>query len=224
MTGITQDGSQPAAPAPSDKEINFRKQEEMFNRKLDQEKNARLQAEERLARLEKLAKQPSVAADEDDISDEPYVDHRRLKKEIGRAVQQTVNETDSRIQQAVQGALAQERQNQWLKNNPDFYEVMNHAQAFADRDPELAETILSMPEGFDRQKLVYKNIKALGIHKKEEPKSNIQDKIEQNKRSPYYQPSGVGTAPYAGASDFSRSGQENAYNKMKELQKRLGVS
>jgi hypothetical protein len=223
MTGITQENSQGAAPAPSDKEINFRKQEEMFNKKLDQERMARQQAEERLARLEKLAQQPKPGIEEDDdVSDEPYVDHRRLKKELGKMVKQTVSETDTRIQQAVQTALANERQGQWLKNNPDFYEVMNHAQEFADKDPELAETILSMPEGFERQKLVYKNIKALGIHKKEEPKSSIQDKIEQNKRNQYYQPSGVGTAPYASASDFSQSGQQNAYAKMKELQKRLG--
>ena len=68
----------------------------------------------------------------------------------------------------------------WLKNNPDFYEVMNHAQAFADKDPELAESILEMPEGFERQKLVYKNIKALGIHKPAEQKPNIQDKIDSS--------------------------------------------
>jgi len=81
-----------------------------------------------------------------------------------------------------------------MKNNPDFYEVMNHAQKFAERDPELAESILTMPEGFERQKLVYKNIKALGIHKKEEPKPSIQETIDKNRRSPYYQPSGVGAA------------------------------
>jgi hypothetical protein len=79
-----------------------------------------------------------------------------------------------------------------------------------------------MPEGFERQKLVYKNIKALGIHKKDEPKPSIQDKVDQNRRTPYYQPTGVGTAPYANAADFSQSGQSAAYKKMKELQKRLG--
>jgi hypothetical protein len=212
-----------AAVPPSDKELNFRKQEEMFNRKLEQERQARQQAEERLSQLEKMvSEKKSHSDDEDEPSDEPYVDHRRLQKSQARMEKKIVSETDTRIQQAVQAALASERQNQWLKNNPDFYEIMNHAQTFADRDPELAETILSMPEGFERQKLVYKNIKALGLHKKEEPKANIQDKIDQNRRTPYYQPTGVGTAPYANAADFSQSGQSAAYKKMKELQKRLG--
>ena len=117
--------------------------------------------------------------------------------------------------------MAEERKNSWLKNTPDFYEIMGHAQAFAERDPELAETILSMPEGFERQKLVYKNIKALGLHKKEEPRASIQDKIDQNKRSPYYQPSGMGAAPYAAAGDFTPSGMKNSYAKMQELKNRL---
>lgn len=209
---------------PSDKELNFRKQEEMFNRKLEQERHARQQAEERLSQLEKVVQSKSSQSndDYDEPSDEPYVDHRRLQKSQAKMERKIVSETDSRIQNAVQAALSSERQNQWLKNNPDFYEVMNHAQAFADKDPELAETILAMPEGFERQKLVYKNIKALGIHKKDEPKPTIQDKIDQNRRTPYYQPSGVGTAPYANAADFSKSGQSAAYKKMKELQKRLG--
>lgn len=218
------------APKPSDKELNFRRQEEMFNRKLEQEKQARQQAEERLSQLERMvnSKGKVVDDDDDDHSDEPYVDHKRLQKAQARMEKKIVGETDTRINQAVQAALANERQTQWMKNNPDFYEVMNHAQAFADKDPELAETILSMPEGFERQKLVYKNIKALGIHKPNEPKSTIQDKIDQNRRSPFYTPSGVGTAPYNGVVTFDKAQasspivQKNAHDKMKELQKRIG--
>lgn len=214
-----------AVAPPSDKELNFRKLEG----KLEQERQARQQAEERLSHLERMVNEKkSHSDDEDEPSDEPYVDHRRLQKSQARMEKKIVSETDNRIQQAVQSALAAERQNQWLKNNPDFYEVMNHAQTFADKDPELAETILAMPEGFERQKLVYKNIKALGLHRKDEPKESIQDKIDQNRRSPYYQPSGVATAPYSGPVGFDKSQasspivQKNAYDKMKELQKRLG--
>lgn len=220
----------PVSPAaeeqkqPSDKELNFRKQEEMFNRKLEQERLARQQAEERLAHLEKAVKRESPHDDDDDEpADEPYVDHKRLKKALGKAVQKTVTETDSRIQQAVQTALAEERKNQWMKQNPDFYEVMNHAQAFADRDPELAETILSMPEGFERQKLVYKNIKALGIHKKEEPKPSMQEQIDSNRRHLYYNPSGMTSPPFEQKGDFSEAGKKASYSKMQELKKRIGV-
>lgn len=209
------------APPQSDKELNFRKQEEMFKRQLEQERSARQQAEQRAQQLEESQKRSNTSSDDDEYSDEPYVDHKRLKRELGKAVQKTVSDTDQRIQNAVQSALAQERQNMWLKQNSDFYEVMNHAQAFADKDPELAETILAMPEGFERQKLVYKNIKALGIHKKQEDPETIQSRIDANKRSPYYMPTGVGTAPYASQGDFSEVGQKSSYSKMQELKKRL---
>jgi hypothetical protein len=78
-----------------------------------------------------------------------------------------------------------------------------------------------MPDTFERQKLVYKNIKAFGLDRPEAKQPSIQEKIDSNKRSPYYQPSGVGSAPYASAGDFSASGQKQAYDKMKELQNRL---
>jgi hypothetical protein len=210
------------AQKPSDKELNFRKQEEMFKRQLDQERQARITAEEKIAQLVK--QHLPTSDDDDDDSDEPYVDKRRLKKELGKVVKQANNDTDSKIQAAVQQALAGERQQNWLKANPDFYDIMQHAQTFAEKDPELAETILSMPEGFERQKLVYKNIKALGIHKKEEPKSNIQDKIDANRRTPGYQPSGVGSAPYGVVSigrDVSPTEGKNAYAKMQELKARM---
>jgi hypothetical protein len=204
----------------NDKEYNFAQ----IRQQLERERLEKSQLREEVEKLKKVAQDrlPSHE-DEDSSDDEPYVDHKKLKKELGKVVKQTAAETDSRIQNAVNRALAEERQKQWIKSNPDFYEIMQHAQAFADKDPELAETILEMPEGFERQKLVYKNIKALGLHKKEEPKTNIQDKIEQNKRSPYYQPSGVGNAPYAAAGDFTPAGQKNAYSKMQELKSRLRI-
>jgi hypothetical protein len=202
---------------PSDnKEYNFAQ----LRKQVEQERAARLQAEEKANQLmqQHAQKQPT---DDDDGDDEPYIDKRRLKKELVKVVQQTTSETENKINNAVQKALAEERRNMWMKQNPDFYEVMNHAQKFAEKDPELAETILEMPDTFERQKLVYKNIKALGIHKKEEPKSSIQETVNRNQRSPFYQPSGVGTAPYAQQGDFSPVGQKNSYDKMKELQARL---
>lgn len=226
MSAISQDPQVQSEPQkPSDKELNFRKQEEMYKRQLDQERQARLAAEEKIAKLsqDRFKQDPE---DDDDDDDEPYVDRKRLKREFGKVVKQVSNDTDNKIQTAVQNALAAERQSQWLKNNPDFHEIMNHAQEFADRDPELAETILTMPEGFERQKLVYKNIKALGIHKKEDPKSSIQDRIEANQRSPYYQPSGMATPGYGiinGGKDVSPAEGQNAYKKMMELKNRLRI-
>jgi hypothetical protein len=211
-------------PAPSDKELNFRKQEEMFNRKLEQERLARQQAEERLSQLERMV-QGKVKSEEEDeeLTDEPYVDHKRLQKAQARMEKKIVGETDSRIQQEVRKAIAEERKAQWMKQNTDFFEVMDHAQAFADRDPELAETILAMPEGFERQKLVYKSIKALGLHKKEEPKPSMQQQIDSNRRNMFYSPSGMSPPAFEQKGDFSEQGQKNAFSKMKQAQKRIGI-
>jgi len=201
----------------SDKELNFRALQAKYEKQLSEERQARLEAE-RIAQ-----ERQKVVQEEDDSSDDPYVDHKKLEKKLARFGEKTKQETQSEIRTAVQQALYEERKQNWLKNNPDFYDTMQYAQKFAEKDPELAETILEMPDTFERQKLVYKNIKAFGLHKPEAKPSSIQEKIDSNKRSPYYQPSGVGAAPYASQGDFSPSGQKNAYAKLQELKKNLRI-
>ncbi len=219
MSAPIQDNNTQVENKPSDKELNFRKLEARYEQQLAQEREARINAERQAQ--EAMARRAKEVDEEDDDS-EPYVDKKKLAKTLNRFGEQTKQQTQNEVRQAVQEALTNERRSNWLKSNPDFYDVMQHAEKFAQKDPDLAETILEMPEGFERQKLVYKNIKALGLHKPPEPvKSGIQDKIESNKRSPYYQPSGVGAAPYAAAGDFSPTGQKSAYNKMQELKKTL---
>lgn len=202
---------------PSDKELNFRQLEAKYERQLAQERAARIEAE----RIAQEARRPSDNSDDDEDASEPYVDHKRLNKKLAKFGEQTKQQTQSEVNNAVQQALKEERKQNWIKQNPDFYEVLQYAEKFAQKDPELAETILEMPEGFERQKLVYKNIKALGLHKPETKGPSIQEKIDANRRSPYYQPSGIGSAPYASAGDFSPSGQKNAYEKMQELKNKL---
>lgn len=202
----------------TDKELNFRALEAKYQRQLDQERQARLEAEKQLAASHR---QPSVQDDDDDS--EPYVDHKRLKKEQAKFGQQIKQETQTEIQKAVQMAIQQERQENWLKNNPDFYEVLKHGEKFYQHDPELAETILTMPEGFERQKLVYKNIKALGLHEDKPKESPIQQRIDQNRRHPI-QPGSMGAAPYQGQqADFSPAGQKAAYEKMQQAKARLQI-
>lgn len=201
----------------SNKELNFRALEQKYQQQLAQERAER----ERLAR--ELQQRQNIPDVDDEDEPEPYVDHKRLKKEQARFGQQLKQETQSEIQKAVQTALAEERKNNWIKQNNDFQEVMSHAQKFADSYPDLADTILQMPEGFERQKLVYHTIKSKGLHKPEEPKPSIQDKIDANRRSPYYQPSNVGTAPYSQAADFSPAGQKQAYEKLQALKAKYGM-
>ena len=79
-----------------------------------------------------------------------------------------------------------------------------------------------MPDTFERQKLVYKNIKALKLNQEPSAKPSVQEKIDSNRRSPFYQPSGTATAPYSGGGgDHSPQGQKTAYAKMMELKSRL---
>lgn len=215
MTVPEQEVHLPAAT--NDKELNFRQLEAKYQRQLEQERQAR-------AELEKQLQQKQVVQDDDD-DDEPYVDKRKLQKHLAKFGEQTQKQTQSEIQKAVQTALNEERKQNWIKSNPDFYDVVEkHAEQFAIQDPELAETILSMPNNFERQKLVYRNIKALGLDKPKQPEPSIQQKIDANRRSPYYQPSQMGTAPYSNASDFSPQGQKQAYDKMQQLKNamRLG--
>jgi len=198
----------------NDKELNFRALEAKYERKLAEERQARLELEQRL-------KQP-VQVDEDE-SDEPYVDHKRLNKKLSKLGEITQSEIQKAMEHAKNNAKEELRQEMWIENNPDFYETLKSAERFAEKAPKLAESILRMPEGFERQKLVYQNIKALGLDQPEKKPPSIQEKIDANRRSPYYQPSGIGTAPYASQGDFSPAGQKNAYDKLQELKRNLRI-
>lgn len=211
MTAPTQD--QVVEQKPSDKEMNFRQLEAKYQRQLEQERNGRLEAERR-------AEEASRRQEPDEDDSEPYIDHKKLEKKLAKFGEQSEKKTQNEIQKAVHVALEEERKTNWLKQNSDFYDVLAHAEKLANSDPELAETILKMPDNFDRQKLVYKTIKAQGIHKPPVPQPTIQDKINSNRRGSFYQPTGVGAAPYSSQGDFSATGMKDAYTKMKELQAR----
>ena len=85
------------------------------------------------------------------------------------------------------------------------------------------ESIVSNPDEFEKQKLAYKTVKHLGLHKPKETPQDIQAKIEANKKNAAYQPSQIGSAPYANTGDFSAAGQKTSYEHMKALQGRLGI-
>ena len=225
MTAQPQNNQTSVTPTESkenSKEINFRLQEkalqEKYERQLAQERQARLEAEKR---AQELAKR-QMSNDNDDNDDEPYVDHKKLNKKLQTFSASTQSEIQKAVEGAKQAAKEELKQEFWLESNPDFYDVMqNHAEKFAQRAPKLAESILRMPDSFERQKLVYQNIKELGIDKPERKEPTIQEKVDANRRSPFYQPSGVATAPYSSQSDFSEKGQKQAYDKMQELKKTL---
>jgi len=204
------------------KEYNFRQLEQKYQRQLEQERSAREQAE-RMAQ-EAMSRNKPQQVEEEENDEDPYIDRKKLAKQLNKYDQQNKQYTQSEIQKGVQIALQEERKNNWLKSNPDFHEILDqYANKLADLDPDLAESILEMPNTFERQKLVYKNIKTLGLHKPPAKQSTIQEKVDSNRKGAFYQPSSIGSAPYQSQGDFSPSGQKQAYEKMKEMQARLRI-
>lgn len=220
MTVPTQENQgQPQEQKISDKEINFRKQEQMYQRMLA-EKEARLKELEQLANQKNHQQQP-----DDDDDDEPYVDRKKLNKTLNKFGQNTQSEIQKAMEMAKASAKDELKQEMWLENNPDFHSVLNeeNSSRLMDAAPGLVKSILNMPDSFERQKLVYENIKALGLDKPKAKEQSIQEKIDANRRSPYYQPSEMGTAPYGGRGDFTAVGQKNAYEQMQQLKSRLRI-
>lgn len=212
MTENTQT-SQVEQPKQNDKELNFRALEAKYQRQLEQERAARMEAE----RMAKEALEKKHVVDDDD-EEEPYVGHKKLNKALNNFGQQNKTEIQKAMEAAKQAAKEEIKNEMWLENNSDFEEVMKHAEKLALKSPRIAQSILSMPDSFDRQKLVYENIKLLGLDKPEQKQSSIQDKVDANRKSPYYQPSGIAAAPYnSAAGDFSEAGKKNAYAKLQEM-------
>lgn len=207
----------------NDKEMNFRALEAKYKRELEQERMAREQERQARIELENRMRTPQVSDDEDDSSDEPYVDHKKLNKKLSSFEKKLEEKFEKKVDERARLMLDQKDEENWLKSNSDFNEVLNedNLMKFVNKAPAMAESIKRMPDGFEKQKLVYNAIKSMGIDKPDSKQPSMQDKINANQRSPYYQPSGVGASPYAAAGDFSPTGQKNAYNKMKELQNKL---
>lgn len=200
----------------NDKEYNF----SQLRKQAESERQARLQAEQRVAELERLAS--SRKNDEED-DDEPYVDKRRLSKTLASFEQNMEKKIEEKAEQKARMLMDEEKKNSYLRENHDFNQTMveQNVQKFAERHPKLAESILRMPEGFERQKLVYENIKALGVDRPDAKQPSIQEKIDANKKSPYYQPSGSSGPGYSNGGDFSPASQKNNYEKMMELKSRM---
>lgn len=218
MTIDTKDAVATEQQKQTDKEINF----ERLRKQLEQERAEKLKMQERLEALERA--QRTTKSDEDDESDEPYIDEKRLSKKLSKFESQMEEKIDKRSEEKARILFEQQKHEDYIRRNPDFNQVLtqDNIQKFADEHPQIAERMLRMPDNFDRQALLYEQIKTLQSQKKTiDEKSAIQQKIDNNRKSPFYQPSGVGSSPYAAAGDFSPSGQKSAYEKLQELKSRL---
>lgn len=199
-------------------ERNFANQRKHYEKQIEAQ---RQEFEQRLAQIEqeRQAKHKDVD-DDDDVSDEPYIDKKALKKTLAKEREELRKEFKTAVQQEARGILEQEKQASFLEQNPDFQEVLTpeNIQKYAEKHPAMAKAMLKMPDSFERQQLLYENIKALGVNKPPAPPQPSMQEILKNNRKPlYYQPTSVGAAPYANNGDFSQEGQKAAYAKMKDL-------
>lgn len=197
------------------KEYNFAQ----LRKQVEQERSERLRLSEENEQLKRMAA-PKL---DDDDDDEPYVDKKRLAKKLNQFGQQTKQETSEIVRNEVNKAIQETERKMWLRANPDFNKVMTAdvLNKFEAQHEELAQSILKIPDEFERQRMAYANIKALRLDQPEVKAVPIQDQIDKNRRSPYYQPSGQGSPAYSQQGDFSEGGQKNAYDQMKSLQKKL---
>lgn len=202
----------------NDKELNFRALENKHRMEMQKERE-RMESLQR--EIQEMKSMMNRNVDVEETDDDPYVDQKKLNRKLEQFGKKAQEQTQSQIQQAVQKAIQEDRRDRWLDQNKDFYDVLTHAEKLLQTDPELAEAILQMPESFERQKLVYKNIKALGLHKEKDKGPTMQEQIDAKRRGPYYQPTGEASSPYGSSSDFSTQGKKSAYDYMKQLQSNL---
>lgn len=220
MTATVQETQSTPQETTKTADVNFAN----MRKALEAERAEKAKMQERLTELEKMAKQAPVPRnDDDEFGDEPYIDPRTFKKKMAKFEESLEQKIEQKAEAKARQLIEEHQRNSYLKQNSDFEPTMapEMIQRFAEKHPEMAEAILRMPDGFERQRLVYEAIKSTGTNKPEEAKPSIQQKIDQNRRSPYYIPSSSGTAPYNGVGDFSEAGQKNAYAKLKELKGRL---
>lgn len=218
----------------NDKEYNFAQLRKQLEQERAQSEEWRRKAEAIEREKEEIRKKIAqnthsssfLGDDDDDSSDEPYIDKKALNRKLSRFKEGFQKEVEQQAELKARAILDEEKKNSFLKQNPDFSEVLTPEilTKFAEKHPEIAEQMLEMPASFARQKLLYQNIKALGVHRKEDPKPPIQETIDKNRKNAFYIPSGMGSAPYSAATgDFSPAGQKSSYAKMQELKSRLRI-
>ena len=221
-TQETQTAPTDAQPKTNTEEINAGK----LRRQLAAEREKNQKNEERIAALEKIAMAASKSTvyqeDDADDSDEPYIDQKTFKKKISREKESIKKEIREEVRAEMRQTLEEEKAREYIKQNKDFESMMSQEvlQKFVDTHPKIAEAILKMPDGFDRQRLVYENIKALKVTEKP-PESSVQKKIDDNRRSVFYTPPSGATPPYAPTGDYSPAGQKAAFAKLQEMKSRL---
>ena len=230
MTAPGQTQQNQAQPAQTEqktneKEYNFRMVERKAQEAERRAQEAERRAQEAERRAEELTRSKAALHDEEDETDEPYVAPKTLKKQLNKFSQNNQQDIHKAMEQAKHAAKEELKQEMWFESNTDYEKVMSpdNIDKFYQENRELANTILRMPQSFEREKLVYQTIKKLGIDKPAQKESTVQSKIDANRTSGAYMPSGSGSHPYVRGGDFSEQGKKAAYDKIQALKKTMRI-
>jgi hypothetical protein len=216
-----------AVEKPNDSEINFanlRKKAEKLEKEAQFEREQRIRLE---STLEMMRSQPAPqkkepVEEEEEDDGEPYVVKKALDRKLTQHTNRLMKEIERKAEEKAMQLFEKQKQQNYLNEHRDFNEVLNpeNLQYLVDNHPEVANSILEMPEGFARQKLAYQTLKA--FKQKEEKRASIQETINNNHKSLYYQPSQYGNPPSATTMDFTPQGRKQAYDAMKKMMAGMG--
>lgn len=196
-----------------------------MRKSLESERQERLRLQQQLETLQKEAEKrhsvrPTVEDEEED-DDEPYVDRKKLKREMGKFSEKASEEASEKAYRRLKSEMEEKERLDWIENTPDFEEILGHADEFAKKAPITAKNILRRNKtDFEKQQDAYYAIKEMGLHLKKEP--SMQDQINSNRKSVYYSPGSSQGAPYGGAAfDASKENQKRAYEQVQAMKQRL---
>lgn len=216
----------PAQNVVSDKELNFRKLEAA--REQDREARIRAEMEAQMLRREMEEIKQMLQPKEKDPLDgvEDYVDPARLIAKFDKersAFERKAKEIAKKTYEELEQQKVENEKKNYLqrlkKDLPDFDQVMNEASIsqLEKIDPVFLETVLAVPDDYERRLMTYKKLKSLS---KPEEKKSIQTKVVENQQNPYYIPNGSGTPAAVQIDLRSKEAREAAYAKLKAAQRR----
>src|SRR5271155_3182939 len=96
-----------------------------IRKSLEKEREEKVALKQEVEELKRLMKQPKQVDDDDDYSNEPYVDPRTLDKKLSKFEKSLESRFDQKVEQRATALIEQERQVNYLKENTDFQEVMS---------------------------------------------------------------------------------------------------
>ncbi|MDE1970969.1 MAG: hypothetical protein KGI50_05335 [Patescibacteria group bacterium] len=175
---------------PTVQQENFaaiRRKMEETDRRYSEEKQKRMELEKQMEDIRKR-----FYGNDDDDSDE-FVEKKYIRNEFSR-VEKDINNIKQETKRLEEERMKRE-QDLWMHSHPDFEEVLKSANDFEKDNQEVANSLLNIPEGFERYKSAYNMIKLYKEAKNKPAAPTMQDHINNNRRPMYYAPSGMATPP-----------------------------